>query len=226
MVSPSSTKHERMLMRYTKSIALLNITVQLALPVSLAFTPSIVAHAADKNQVLATEPYVLQGNDTIQSVAAQNNISVEQLQKINAMRKFTRPFEKLGSGAEIDIPLKRTQFELPSAAEPDDAKLAKQANTVGNFLQNSHSNRAFKDLARSSALNEVNAKANAEVTSWLNGKGKVSVKLDADRQFSLKNSQFEVLSPFWENPNNMVFVQGSLHRTDDRTQSNLGLGNR
>ncbi|WP_337231743.1 inverse autotransporter beta domain-containing protein [Citrobacter portucalensis] len=50
------------------------------------------------------------------------------------------------------------------------------------------------------------------------------MQLDADENFSLKNSQLDLLIPLYDQGDNLVFTQGSLHRTDSRTQANLGTG--
>lgn len=47
-----------------------------------------------------------------------------------------------------------------------------------------------------------------------------------DNKFSLKNSQFDLLAPLYDSKTGLWFTQGSLHRTDDRTQTNLGMGYR
>ena len=45
-----------------------------------------------------------------------------------------------------------------------------------------------------------------------------------DEDFSLKSSSFEFLHPWYETPDNLVLSQHTLHRTDDRTQTNHGIG--
>ncbi len=45
-----------------------------------------------------------------------------------------------------------------------------------------------------------------------------------DEDFSLKNSQFDFLHPWYKTPDNLFFSQHTLHRTDERTQINNGLG--
>ncbi|EEY7691439.1 inverse autotransporter adhesin YeeJ, partial [Escherichia coli] len=45
-----------------------------------------------------------------------------------------------------------------------------------------------------------------------------------DEDFSLKNSQFDFLHPWYETPDNLFFSQHTLHRTNERTQINNGLG--
>ncbi|UIA88214.1 inverse autotransporter beta domain-containing protein [Erwinia tracheiphila] len=54
--------------------------------------------------------------------------------------------------------------------------------------------------------------------------GTARVQLGADKNFSLKNSQFDLLMPLYDQDDNLAFTQGSLHRTDGRTQANLGAG--
>ncbi|OBU05723.1 hypothetical protein AYY16_10930 [Morganella psychrotolerans] len=106
------------------------------------------------------------------------------------------------------------------------AGIAQTALQAGHFLQNNPGRDAAKDLARSVAVGEINTQTNNEVTEWLQGKGKARVKFDVDNDFTLKNSQLDILVPLWELPEHMVFSQASLHRTESRTQSNLGLGYR
>ncbi|MBJ4792044.1 inverse autotransporter beta domain-containing protein, partial [Salmonella enterica subsp. enterica serovar Goldcoast] len=59
---------------------------------------------------------------------------------------------------------------------------------------------------------------------WLSHFGTARVQLDADKNCSLKNSQFDLLLPLYDQGDNFVFTQGSLHRTDSRTQASLGAG--
>ncbi|EHB0480821.1 inverse autotransporter adhesin YeeJ, partial [Escherichia coli] len=54
--------------------------------------------------------------------------------------------------------------------------------------------------------------------------GTARITLGVDEDFSLKNSQFDFLHPWYETPDNLFFSQHTLHRTDERTQINNGLG--
>ncbi|SQK58105.1 adhesin [Escherichia coli] len=45
-----------------------------------------------------------------------------------------------------------------------------------------------------------------------------------DEDFSLKHSEFDFLYPWYETQDNLLFTQHSLHRTDERTPLNMGLG--
>ncbi|HGM5420609.1 TPA: inverse autotransporter beta domain-containing protein, partial [Serratia liquefaciens] len=68
--------------------------------------------------------------------------------------------------------------------------------------------------------------AGNEVQQWLSQFGTARVQLNSDKNFSLKNSQLDLLVPLYEQPNQLVFTQGSMHRTDERTQANIGVGYR
>lgn len=59
---------------------------------------------------------------------------------------------------------------------------------------------------------------------WLSRFGTARITLGVDEDFSLKNSQFDFLHPWYETPDNLFFSQHTLHRTDERTQINNGLG--
>ncbi|MEQ4676052.1 inverse autotransporter beta domain-containing protein [Providencia vermicola] len=40
------------------------------------------------------------------------------------------------------------------------------------------------------------------------------MRLEADKDFSLSNSQLDVLHPIYETKEKLFFTQGSLHHTD------------
>ncbi|WP_072310281.1 inverse autotransporter beta domain-containing protein, partial [Hafnia alvei] len=206
--------------------------MQVVFPLALSFTPVMVARAeTEDKKFLATSapattiPYVLQPGDSIAQIAEKYQLTVAQLKTLNQYRTFAHGFESVRAGDEIDVPV-QAKNNAADKARDDSAALAQRVQQAGHFLQNNPNSDSAKDLARSQALGAANSKANQEVASWLNGKGKVRVKLDADRDFSLKNSELDVLYPLWENNAHQVFTQGSVHHTDSRNQSNLGLGYR
>lgn len=132
-----------------------------------------------------TIPYVLQPSDTLAQVAEKHHLTVAQLKTLNQYRTFAHGFESVSAGDEIDVPV-QSKSSVTDAGSDGSAELAQRAQQAGNFLQNNPSSDSAKDLARGQALGAANSKANQEVASWLNGKGKARVKLDADRDFSLK----------------------------------------
>ncbi len=80
------------------------------------------------------------------------------------------------------------------------------------------------EQAASMARGWVASSASAQATDWLSRWGTARVSLGVDEDFSLKSSSFEFLHPWYETPDNLVLSQHTLHRTDDRTQTNHGIG--
>ncbi|EOF5352533.1 inverse autotransporter beta domain-containing protein, partial [Salmonella enterica] len=111
--------------------------------------------------------------------------------------------------------------ELHAARQDEQASaVASAASSAGGLLQGTHPGEAAASMARGMATGE----ASRQVSDWLKDFGNARVQLNMDEKFSLKNSQFDLLHSWWEVPDAMLFSQGSLHRTDDRTQANLGFG--
>lgn len=98
--------------------------------------------------------------------------------------------------------------------------VASFAANAGTFL----SSQPDSDATRSFITGMATAKANQEIQEWLGKYGTARVKLNVDKDFSLKDSSLEMLYPIYDTPTNMLFTQGAIHRTDDRTQSNIGFG--
>ncbi len=70
----------------------------------------------------------------------------------------------------------------------------------------------------------ASSQASGAMTDWLSRFGTARITLGVDEDFSLKNSQFDFLHPWYKTPDNLFFSQHTLHRTDERTQINNGLG--
>lgn len=70
----------------------------------------------------------------------------------------------------------------------------------------------------------ASSQASGAMTDWLSRFGTARITLGVDEDFSLKNSQFDFIHPRYETPDNLFFSQHTLHRTDERTQINNGLG--
>ncbi len=98
--------------------------------------------------------------------------------------------------------------------------VASFAANAGTFL----SSQPDSDATRNFITGMATAKANQEIQEWLGKYGTARVKLNVDKGFSLKDSSLEMLYPIYDTPTNMLFTQGAIHRTDDRTQSNIGFG--
>jgi len=215
----------------------INVAVQMIFPLAVSFTPAVMASASRERLLrtdahrssLQTQVYTLSAGENVTLVAKKFNMDLASLRQLNQLRTFARGFEHLQAGDELDVPLTplpEVKWTSPSATAPhegDDTqarKAAGYASQAGTFLASKSSGEAAANAARSMATGA----AGGEVQQWLSQFGTARVQLDADKNFSLKNSQFDLLVPLHDSGSNLVYAQGSLHRTDDRTQSNLGVG--
>lgn len=106
-----------------------------------------------------------------------------------------------------------------AAAEQQELRgLSSLAAQAGRSIENGH--------AGSFAANTVSAQATKEVVEWLQKYGNARIQLNVDDAFSLKDSAFDFLYPWIDTKQHVLFSQTSLHRTDDRTQTNIGMGYR
>ncbi|MHP81160.1 adhesin [Escherichia coli] len=97
------------------------------------------------------------------------------------------------------------------------------ANKVASFAASAGQSLANNN-ASSFAVNTLSTQATKEVVDWLQQYGNARIKLNVDDSFSLKDSSFDFLYPWLDTQDYVLFSQTSLHRTDDRNQSNIGLG--
>ncbi|WP_323098177.1 inverse autotransporter beta domain-containing protein, partial [Serratia marcescens] len=154
------------------------------------------------------------------------NMTPDALRKLNQFRSFAHGWTQLRPGDELDVPLTplpKVVWEggAKSASASGDAqalRAAGLASRVGGFLGSNPNGEAASSLARGMATSAVGG----EIQQWLNQFGTARVQLDADKHFSLKNSKLDLLVPLHEQKDELVFTQGSIHRTDERTQVNLG----
>ncbi|HAU3143036.1 TPA: invasin [Salmonella enterica] len=215
-----------------------NIAVQAAFPLAVAFTPAMAGeqHFLPQPAPLSTQRtqvYTLGPGETAISVAKKFDLTLNQLRELNQLRTFAHGLNGLQPGDDVDVPLMTAKdhqnaSDVPapgrsaSAEEGNEQaqKVAGYASQAGSFLAGS----AKSDAAASMARNMATAEAGGALQQWLSHFGTARVQLDADKNFSLKNSQFDLLLPLYDQGDNLVFTQGSLHRTDSRTQASLGAG--
>ena len=133
-------------------------------------------------------------------------------------------FTPLIAGAEPHLPhLPASPFSASGEEGDEQAqKVAGYASQAGNFLASGINS----DAAASTARGMASGAAENEIRQWLERAGTARVQLNTDKNFSLKNAQLDLLVPLYEQKDRLVFTQGSIHRTDDRSQANLGLGYR
>ncbi|EBY6849608.1 LysM peptidoglycan-binding domain-containing protein [Salmonella enterica subsp. enterica] len=214
--------------------AQLNVALQIAFPLAGAFTPVIAAAQSDERFLkapssdLQTKLYTLASGETTSSVAKRYNMTLADLRKLNQFRTFSHNFDHLQPGDELEVPVsplpKVIWVENPGNVDEKENEKAQKfagiASQAGGFL----SGRPGGDAAASVARGMVSDKASGELQHWLGKAGTARVQLNVDDNFSLKNSQLDLLVPLYEQSDRLIFTQGSMHRTDSRTQANLGAG--
>lgn len=175
-----------------------------------------------------TVPYTLGALESAQSVANRFGISLEELRRLNQFRTFARGFDNVRQGEELDVPATTSQksHEQQNAVPPANGEntlenqIASTSQRVGTLLSQDMNSEQASGMARGWASSE----ASGAMTDWLNNFGTARISLGVDEDFSLKNSQFDFLNPWYDTPDYLLFSQHTLHRTDDRTQINTGLG--
>ncbi|CAI1562948.1 Invasin [Serratia quinivorans] len=223
--------------RQFKLIRWLNIVTLVICPLAGMFI-SMPAGADSEKYLLVNPPehpemqtqvHTLLSGESTASVAKKYNITISDLRQLNRFRTFAHAFDHLQPGDELDVPASPLPTDTLDVTSRDNARrdeqvqrLAGVTSQAGSFF----SNNPNVDTAVSMAGGMASGAAGSEIQTWLSRFGTARVQLDVNKHFSLKNSQFDLLVPLYEQKNNLVFSQGSLHRTDDRTQSNLGLGYR
>ncbi|HGD7494845.1 TPA: Ig-like domain-containing protein [Escherichia coli] len=215
------------LRRLTAGICLVT---QLAFPMAAAAQG--VVNAATPQPVPAqiaiantnTVPYILGALESAQSVAERFGISLAELRKLNQFRTFARGFDNVRQGDELDVPAQVSEKKLtpPPGNSSDnlEQQIASTSQQIGSLLAQDMNSEQAANMARGWASSQ----ASGVMTDWLSRFGTARITLGVDEDFSLKNSQFDFLHPWYETPDNLFFSQHTLHRTDERTQINNGLG--
>lgn len=171
-----------------------------------------------------TVPYTLGALESAQSVAERFGISVAELRKLNQFRTFARGFDNVRQGDELDVPAQVSENNLTPPPGNSSGNLEQQiastSQQIGSLLAEDMNSEQAANMARGWASSQ----ASGAMTDWLSCFGTARITLGVDEDFSLKNSQFDFLHPWYETPDNLFFSQHTLHRTDERTQINNGLG--
>ncbi|MBB9957304.1 inverse autotransporter beta domain-containing protein [Escherichia coli] len=227
-------------------ITAVTLAMQAGLPLAGAFTPVMVQaaevqvprspFAVDRERAAAvdslqTRPYTLAKGETVADVAKRYNLSVDELRRLNMLRTFANGFDNLKAGDELDVPVQTAAGEkdelaaareaLTQSGQDGERRLAERAAGAAGFLSSKPDSDAARALATSAATGTVNER----IADSLKGlKGTYRVGIQADDNLSLKNSSVDALIPLHETKENLYFTQGSLHRTNDRSQANLGVG--
>ncbi|HHH3181529.1 TPA: inverse autotransporter adhesin EaeX/Air [Escherichia coli] len=176
-----------------------------------------------------TIPYTLGALESPPTVAARFGITVDELRRLNQFRTSARGFDHVRQGDEIDVPLINSNspearnlkaMQMERDGKDPQMQVAEVAQQSGTLLARDMDSEQAASMARG----WVASSASAQATDWLSRWGTARVSLGVDEDFSLKSSSFEFLHPWYETPDNLVLSQHTLHRTDDRTQTNHGIG--
>ena len=217
-------------------IKLRRLTAGICLVTQLVFPMTVAAqgvvNAATPQPVPAqiaiananTVPYTLGALESAQSVAERFGISLAELRKLNQFRTFARGFDNVRQGDELDVPAQVSEKKLtpPPGNSSDnlEQQIASTSQQIGSLLAEDMNSEQAANMARGWASSQ----ASGVMADWLSRFGTARITLGVDEDFSLKNSQFDFLHPWYETPDNLFFSQHTLHRTDERTQINNGLG--
>ena len=219
------------LRRLTAGICLITQTI---FPV-MAAAPTHINSAHSDTAVslilpnVKTIPYTLGALESPSTVAARFGITVDELRRLNQFRTFARGFDNVRQGDEMDVPLINSNspearnlkaMQMERDGKDPQMQVAEMAQQSGTLLARDMDSEQAASMARG----WVASSASAQATDWLSRWGTARVSLGVDEDFSLKSSSFEFLHPWYETPDNLVFSQHTLHRTDDRTQTNHGIG--
>ncbi|MBF8733671.1 inverse autotransporter beta domain-containing protein [Pseudomonas guariconensis] len=221
----------------TRALAWMNIAIQAVLPLTVALTPTHAGAASDQTPGTAqhqrTVLHTLAPGETVERVAARFNMSVAELRTLNQDRTFANGFDNLRPGDRLEVPStpRMALPELNSSGltntsseqnqEAQSRKLAGVASSTANFLTSDvNKGDAAASMARGMAVSEVSA----QTQEWLSRYGTARVQINVDDKLSLASSSLDLLLPVHDTEKHLLFTQGSIHRTDDRNQANLGVG--
>ena len=231
---PSNPVVLKPLVRY---LTWLNIGVQVLFPLASVFTPTVVA-ASDKTTTdynvipqSRTVPWVLEPNESVSDVALRYNLSVAALKNLNQFRTFSKPFEQLTTGDEIDVPASSVTKDMRNVGNVSSPEQTAEvgrwisANAVGLAKSTTGPHHAqLGDVAMSQARSAAVSESSAAVDQWLSHFGTAQVQLGVDDHFSLNESALDLLVPLYDNGGNVLFIQAGGRRHDGRTTLNVGSG--
>ena len=208
--------------------------LSISTPAYAAFHKEPVDRANEYQAKLLSYPsktYTLKDGENTAIIAEKLGLSSAQLKNYNQFRTFSKPFNKLSAGDEIDIPATEmkisgdpTESNNKAANESKlfEASLAHGASSMAGVLQEGQVATAAESMARGMVTNKVNQ----GVQGWLGQFGTVQTQINLDDELSLDNSSIDWLVPVYETEGNTFFAQLGLRNKDDRNTINIGAGAR
>lgn len=214
----------------------LNIAIQAVFPLAGAFTP-VMAGAGEQHflqqraplSAQRTQVYTLGTGETAASVAKKYHLTLGQLREFNQFHTFAHSFGHLGAGDKLEVPvspLPEVKWDnspnksLRKEGYAQERRVAGYASQWGGFLTNNPNGYAAASMVRGMAAGA----AGSEIQQWLSGFGTSRIQLNMDRHGSWSHSSGDLLVPFYDNGQSLLFVQGGLRKPSDRLTGNLGYG--
>jgi adhesin/invasin len=188
--------------------------------------PTKEQHSISLNTTSKT--YTLTDGDTIETVAKRFNFSVSDLKKYNQLRTFSKSFEKLGPGDEIDVPIDNKHQNVFSATpqktsnKENELFWANSASTGASILNAEDSQLAAANMAK----NIASQAASQSLAEWFSGFGTARINLGLNEHYRPDGSAIDLLMPIYEIEKSFIFTQLGLRNKDSRTTLNMGLGAR
>jgi adhesin/invasin len=209
----------------------MTLVSQVSLSLSLVFTPTVLAQASssplmtDDLANMHVVPHILKPGETVLTLAKHYHITVDELKALNQLRIFSRPFEQLSVGDEIDLPERAPSHE-PGTDRRDDNTQEVMNWLSGNAagISGAMKTQSAGDYAESRARAAVVSGTQSTVQSWLNQFGTARVELGARDTFSLSDSAVDFLLPVYDSNNVLFFTQSGWRYHDRRNTLNLGAG--
>ncbi|ECG8633870.1 invasin, partial [Salmonella enterica subsp. salamae] len=229
-----SKNHDLKYASVIKSVTWLNICIQFLFPISMSFMPSLAvaqSNILQQRDNVETQPYVIKDGEKIDNVAKKFNLSVSQLAKLNQFRIFSRGFENVKPGDEIDVPVNignqgNAGNTLPVKMSYNDstsAEITRSMNEMmhaGPTLASARSSDSANDITRTM----INSAATAEIQKWLSQWGTTRVQVNLDRKLSLDENSIDTLIPIYNTEDNTFFTQFGIRNKNDRNVFNIGGG--
>ncbi|MBX9495841.1 Ig-like domain-containing protein [Yersinia enterocolitica] len=205
-----------------KTIAYAQIFLQILLSTLPLYSMSFSTQANSditKKTVLFKRLYTLTPTDTLESVASNYGLSVDELWALNINLYNNRSaFDAVKYGAVVYIPNQEEEQQATQQA----SMVASHLSQVGNSLSSEDRVGAFSRLAKGMLLSST-AKT---VEEWLGHIGQAQVKLQADDKNDFSGSEVDLFIPLYDQPEKLAFSQFGFRRIDQRNIMNIGLGQR
>ncbi|EJG5926876.1 inverse autotransporter beta domain-containing protein, partial [Salmonella enterica] len=214
-----------------------NAFVQFLFPITLAFIPSTVVAQElmlQKRNNVEVQPYVINEGEGVDDVAKRFNISVKQLGELNQFRIFSRGFENVKAGDEIDVPvgyLGQKNTDKTDFIKSGPRRVSAVSELTGNMNKMMSTGPDLATPGASDSANNmtrtmISGAATTEIQQWFSQWGTTRVQINLNKKFSLDESSFDTLLPIYDTENNTFYSQLGIRNKDGRNTFNFGIGTR